>query len=208
MSSRCRSSMHASGIRIVPPDRALDPAGRSADDRRAQSAAVSVGNKKVTLVDYSLVPDIAVVDPTLTSSMPRRSPPTPGSTRSPTRWRQLCSIFASPYTDTFCTSGQPDPRRAPRAYHDGSDLKARSAMANAATWLAFSNAFVRLNTILAHAVSTGFGIAHGRADAIFQSPRPALQRVAADRVHARAGYSAYVAPRTVRADCLDPRNRR
>jgi Alcohol dehydrogenase, class IV len=35
------------------------------------AAVVSVGNKKVTLVDYSLVPDIAVVDPTLTLSMPQ-----------------------------------------------------------------------------------------------------------------------------------------
>jgi Alcohol dehydrogenase, class IV len=57
----------------------------------------------------------------------------------------------------------------PRAYHDGSDLKARSAMANAATiaGLAFSNAFVGLNHALAHAVGARFGIAHGRANAIF-----------------------------------------
>ena len=42
-------------------------------------------------------------------------------------------------------------------------------MANAATiaGLAFSNAFVGLNHALAHAVGARFGIAHGRANAIF-----------------------------------------
>ena len=56
-----------------------------------------------------------------------------------------------------------------RAYRDGSDLEARTAMANAATiaGLAFSNAFVGLNHALAHAVGARFGIAHGRANAIF-----------------------------------------
>ena len=42
-------------------------------------------------------------------------------------------------------------------------------MANAATiaGLAFSNAFVGVNHALAHAVGARFGIAHGRANAIF-----------------------------------------
>ena len=31
---------------------------------------ISVGKKKVTLVDYTLVPDTAIIDPTLTVTMP------------------------------------------------------------------------------------------------------------------------------------------
>jgi hypothetical protein len=48
-------------------------------------------------------------------------------------------------------------------------IEARTAMANAATiaGLAFSNAFVGLNHALAHPVAARFGIAHGRANAIF-----------------------------------------
>src|SRR5207344_3015873 len=57
----------------------------------------------------------------------------------------------------------------PRACEHGGDLEVRTAMANAATiaGLAFSNAFVGVNHALAHAVGARFGIAHGRANAIF-----------------------------------------
>ena len=52
------------------------PAGRRADDRRAPARrsrpppSSPSAARKVTLVDYSLVPDMAVVDPTLTLTMP------------------------------------------------------------------------------------------------------------------------------------------
>ncbi|GAQ34277.1 hypothetical protein MPS_2047 [Mycobacterium pseudoshottsii JCM 15466] len=36
------------------------------------AAVLTVGGKKETLVDYSLVPDLAIVDPVLTSSMPQK----------------------------------------------------------------------------------------------------------------------------------------
>lgn len=55
------------------------------------------------------------------------------------------SIFASPYTDAFCMQALHLILDAlPRAYADGSDLAARTAMSNAATLagLALSNAFV------------------------------------------------------------------
>src|SRR5439155_1215172 len=81
----------------------------------------------------------------------------------------------------------------PRAYRDGSDLEARTAMANAATiaGLAFSNAFVGLNHALAHPVGARFGIAHGRANAIFL---PHVLRYNASLPSKAPGYSAYIAP--------------
>ena len=55
-------------------------------------------------------------------------------------------------------------------------------MANAATiaGLAFSNAFVGVNHALAHAVGARFGIAHGRANAIFLPHVLRYNAVAAD----------------------------
>jgi acetaldehyde dehydrogenase/alcohol dehydrogenase len=84
----------------------------------------------------------------------------------------------------------------PRAYRDGSDLEARSAMANAATiaGLAFSNAFLGLNHALAHAVGARFGIAHGRANAIFLPHVLRYNASLPSKFMPAPGYSAYVAP--------------
>ena len=51
------------------------------------AAVVSAAGRKVTLVDYSLVPDMAIIEPTLTLSMPPAVTADTGSTRSPTRSR-------------------------------------------------------------------------------------------------------------------------
>ena len=107
------------------------------------------------------------------------------------------SIFASPYTDAFCMQAIRLILDAlPRAYRDGSDLEARTAMANAATiaGLAFSNAFVGLNHALAHAVGARFGIAHGRANAIFLPHVLRYNASLPSKFMPAPGYSAYVAP--------------
>ncbi len=84
----------------------------------------------------------------------------------------------------------------PRAYRNGSDLEARTAMANAATiaGLAFSNAFVGLNHALAHAIGAHFGIAHGRANAIFLPHVLRYNASLPTKFMPAPGYSAYVAP--------------
>jgi acetaldehyde dehydrogenase/alcohol dehydrogenase len=161
------------------------------------AAVVSVGNRKVTLVDYSLVPDVAVVDPTLHLSMPQEITADTGIDALTHALEAAVSIFASPFTDAFCMQAVNLILDAlPRAYHDGSDLKARSAMANAATiaGLAFSNAFVGLNHALAHAVGARFGIAHGRANAIFLPHVLRYNASLPTKFMPAPGYSAYVAP--------------
>jgi len=161
------------------------------------AAVVSVGNRKVTLVDYSLVPDIAVVDPTLMLTMPPQLTADTGIDALTHALEAAVSIFASPFTDAFCMQAVNLILDAlPRAYHDGSDLKARSAMANAATiaGLAFSNAFVGLNHALAHAVGARFGIAHGRANAIFLPHVLRYNSSLPTKFMPAPGYSAYVAP--------------
>jgi acetaldehyde dehydrogenase/alcohol dehydrogenase len=69
-------------------------------------------------------------------------------------------------------------------------------MANAATiaGLAFSNAFLGLNHALAHAVGARFGIAHGRANAIFLPHVLRYNASLPSKFMPAPGYSAYVAP--------------
>ena len=158
---------------------------------------MTVGQRKVTLVDYSLVPDMAIVDPRLTLTMPPSLTADTGVDALTHALEAGVSIFASPYTDAFCMQAIHLILDAlPRAYRDGSDLEARTAMANAATiaGLAFSNAFVGVGHALAHAVGARFGIPHGRVVRHLPAAHHALQRRAADQVHAGARLHHYVAP--------------
>jgi acetaldehyde dehydrogenase/alcohol dehydrogenase len=161
------------------------------------AAVISVGQRKVTLVDYSLVPDMAIVDPLLTVTMPPGITADTGIDALTHALEAAVSIFASPFTDAFCMQAVNLILDAlPRAYENGSDLAARTAMANAATiaGLAFSNAFVGLNHALAHAVGARFGIAHGRANAIFLPHVLRYNASLPTKFMPAPGYSTYVAP--------------
>jgi acetaldehyde dehydrogenase/alcohol dehydrogenase len=161
------------------------------------AAVVSVGHRKVSLVDYTLVPDMAVVDPVLMLTMPPTLTADTGIDALTHAIEAGVSIFASPYTDAFCVQAARLIFDAlPKAYADGSDLVARTAMANAATiaGMAFSNAFVGVNHALAHAVGARFKLSHGRANAIFLPHVMRYNASLPSKFMPAPGYSAYVAP--------------
>ena len=161
------------------------------------AAVISHDGRKLTLVDYSLVPDVAIVDPRLTLTLPPEMTADTGVDALTHALEAYVSIFASPFTDAFCLQAMHLILDAlPRAVADGEDLRARTDMANAATiaGLAFSNAFVGVNHALAHAVGARFGIAHGRANGLFL-PHVLRYNAAIPRKFMPApGYGAYVAP--------------
>ena len=161
------------------------------------AAVITAGDRKLTLVDYSLVPDMAVVDPTLTLTMPPELTADTGIDALTHALEAYVSIFASPYTDAFCLQAIHLILDAlPRAVADGSDLRARTDMANAATiaGLAFSNAFLGVNHALAHAVGARFGVAHGRANGVFLPHVLRYNAAVPAKFMPAPGYSAYVAP--------------
>ncbi len=161
------------------------------------AAVISSQGRKVTLVDYSLVPDIAVVDPTLSASMPPAITADTGIDALTHALEAAVSIFASPYTDAFCVqAARLIFESLPTAYARGDDIEARTAMANAATLagLAFSNAFVGVNHALAHALGARFGIPHGRANALFLPHVLRYNASLPTKFMPAPGYSAYVAP--------------
>lgn len=161
------------------------------------AAVLTVRGRKETLVDYSLVPDLAIVDPVLTSSMPPKLTADTGVDALTHALEAIVSIFASPYTDALCAQAARLIFEAlPRAYDDPDDLSARTDMSNAATLagLAFSNAFVGTNHALAHAVGAKFGISHGRANGIFLPHVLRYNASLPSKFMPAPGYSAYVAP--------------
>ena len=171
-----------------------------APGRRSRPAAViTVGRAKVTLVDYSLVPDVAIVDPTLTVTMPPAHDRRHRHRRADPRARGGGLHLRLALHRRLLRAGRPAHlrRRCPGRTPTATTSTRATDMANAATiaGLAFSNAFVGVNHALAHAVGARFGIAARPGQRDLPAPRAALQRVGLPTKFMPApGYSAYVAP--------------
>jgi acetaldehyde dehydrogenase/alcohol dehydrogenase len=124
---------------------------------------------KVTLVDYSLAPDVAIVDPQFVMSMPKGLTADTGIDCLTHALEAAVSIFASPYTDANAMQAiRLAFKYLPIAYEQPGNEEARTMMHNAAciAAIAFSNASVGVNHALAHAFGARFGVAHGRANAM------------------------------------------
>ena len=124
---------------------------------------------KVTLADYSLTPDVAIVDPQFVMSMPKSLTVDTGIDCLTHALEAGVSIFASPYTDSNAMMAiRLVFRYLPESYANPRDEEARTMMHNAAciAAIAFSNASVGVNHALAHAFGARFGVPHGRANAL------------------------------------------
>src|SRR5271165_1285304 len=125
--------------------------------------------RKVTLADYSLSPDVAIVDPQFVMSMPRGLTADTGIDCLTHALEAGVSSYASAYTDANAMQAiRMVFKHLPVAYEHPGDEEARSMMHNAAciAAMAFSNASVGVNHALAHSFGARFGVAHGRANAL------------------------------------------
>jgi acetaldehyde dehydrogenase / alcohol dehydrogenase len=124
---------------------------------------------KVTLADYSLTPDVAIVDPQFVMSMPKGLTADTGIDCLTHALEAGVSNYASPYTDSNAMQAiRLVFKYLPIAYENPRDEEARSMMHNAAciAAMAFSNASVGVNHAMAHAFGARFAVAHGRANAL------------------------------------------
>jgi len=125
--------------------------------------------RKVTLADYSLSPDVAIVDPQFVMSMPKGLTADTGIDCLTHALEAGVSNYASPYTDSNAMQAiRMVFKYLPIAYEHPGDEEARCMMHNAAciAAMAFANASVGVNHALAHAFGARFGVAHGRANAL------------------------------------------
>ncbi|MGC1449322.1 MAG: bifunctional acetaldehyde-CoA/alcohol dehydrogenase [Candidatus Sulfotelmatobacter sp.] len=125
--------------------------------------------RKVTLADYSLTPDVAIVDPQFVMSMPKGLTADTGIDCLTHALEAGVSNYASPYTDSNAMQAiRLVFKYLPIAYEHPRDEEARGMMHNAAciAAMAFSNASVGVNHALAHAFGARFSVAHGRANAL------------------------------------------
>jgi acetaldehyde dehydrogenase/alcohol dehydrogenase len=125
--------------------------------------------RKITLADYSLTPDVAIVDPQFVMSMPKALTADTGIDCLTHALEALVSNYASPYTDANAMQAiRLVFKYLPIAYDDPKNEEGRCMMHNAAciAAMAFANASVGVNHALAHAFGARFGVAHGRANAL------------------------------------------
>jgi acetaldehyde dehydrogenase / alcohol dehydrogenase len=125
--------------------------------------------RKVTLADYSLTPDVAIVDPQFVMSMPKVLTADTGIDCLTHALEAGVSNYASSYTDSNAMQAiRLVFKYLPVAFEHPGDEEARCMMHNAAciAAMAFSNASVGVNHALAHALGARFGVAHGRANAL------------------------------------------
>jgi acetaldehyde dehydrogenase / alcohol dehydrogenase len=125
--------------------------------------------RKITLADYSLSPDVAIVDPQFVMSMPKGLTADTGIDALTHALEAGVSNYASPYTDSNAMQAiRLVFKYLPIAYENPGDEEARCMMHNAAciAAMAFSNASVGVNHALAHAFGARFHVAHGRANAL------------------------------------------
>lgn len=123
-------------------------------------------HRKMELAHHELVPDIAVVDPSLAKTMPPKLTAATGMDVLAHAIEAYVSQWANDFTDGLALKAiELVFRYLPRAYRSPDDMEAREKMHNAATiaGLAFSNSMIGVAHALAHSIGGLFKIPHGEA---------------------------------------------
>ncbi len=150
--------------------------------------------KKYPIADYALTPDIAIIDPNLTLTVPAAVTADTGLDVLAHAMESYVSVVASDYTDPLALRAiQLVFEYLPAVTRDGTNKLAREKMHNASTiaGMAFTNALLGINHCLAHILGATFHIAHGRANALVMIP---VIRYNAALPHKFPAYPNYPAP--------------
>ena len=153
----------------LPPMIAIPTtAGTGSEVGRSGVVTIAATNRKTVIFSPSLLPDVAILDPVMTRTMPRRMTAATGMDALTHCIEAYCSLGDHPMADAIALGGVRLCRRSLQAaFDDGDDTKARGDMLTAAMMgaVAFQKGLGACHS-LAHPLSTEFGLHHGLANAI------------------------------------------
>jgi acetaldehyde dehydrogenase/alcohol dehydrogenase len=127
-------------------------------------------HRKVSLVDESLLPNIAIIDANLTRSLPKDLTIDTAVDALTHSLEALVSVLASDYTDGLALEAMRLIFEAlPECVENGNDVLWRHKLHNASclAGMAIGNASVGVNHALAHSLGAKYDIPHGRANGVF-----------------------------------------
>jgi len=157
--------------------------------------------KKYPLADYALTPTVAIIDPVLTSKMPRSLAADSGFDALTHATEAFVSVYANDFTDgmalqairlifdNLAQSVNGDPT-------DPATQDAREKMHNAGTiaGMAFGNAFLGIVHAMAHVVGSTYHLVHGRTNATLLPHVIRYNGTVPTKLTSWPKYESYVAP--------------
>ncbi|GAA2740899.1 bifunctional acetaldehyde-CoA/alcohol dehydrogenase [Kitasatospora cinereorecta] len=159
--------------------------------------------QKYPLADYALTPSVAVVDPALTTRLPKEVTADSGFDALTHCIETYVSVYANDFTDGLALQGiRLIFDHLERAVLDGpNDPVAREKMHNAGTiaGMAFGSAFLGVVHAMAHTLGATFHIAHGRTNAILLPHVIRYNGSAPSKVTSWPKYRSYIAPERYQA---------
>ncbi|MGL4858463.1 MAG: 1-propanol dehydrogenase PduQ [Enterobacteriaceae bacterium] len=132
-------------------------------------SVVTAKSDKLVLVDEWMLPDVAILDPQLVNTLPAAIVADTGMDVLAHALEAYVSTGANDFTDALAEKAiQLIFRYLLDSYRDNNDIKAKEKIHNAATiaGMAFTNAQLGICHSLSHALTSRFGTAHGRANAL------------------------------------------
>ncbi|MDH4269732.1 MAG: iron-containing alcohol dehydrogenase [Dehalococcoidia bacterium] len=126
--------------------------------------------RKLSLINREIVPDIAIVDPELARAMPPQITADTGMDALAHAVEGYTCTWKNDFTDGLCIKAiQFVFQYLPRAVKDGNDMEAREKMHNAGciAGIGFINALSSMAHAAGHSLGALFHIPHGRAVGLF-----------------------------------------